>query len=1297
MNRCTWLNVSALLMFVICGQAFSQAAFPWQNPNAIVRPTGDLQWQPQPFELKLGNEVRYIDYQNGDDQNDGKTQQTAWKHHPWDTNAKANAKADQQADTYIFKRGVIYRGKMLVQRQGKPDSPIRLTSDPAWGGADAEAVISGAQRVTDFTKLTDRPATDNVSSKPLSAKLGDWGSISYPMMAKPGQPMQINLTIDKTFAGEKVVLGLNWGKKNGQFAGYNASSNPRSVQANPGHYTLKITPRDKPDLGAFSLTVYRSTSGNWGDRTFVQTVPIELFSDAKANRPATADLIPDPEHVWYTDLSFAPRNIWMVDKDNHITRIPLARTPNWQVENDDDIKSQWWQFDNPGNPHFKKINIGSNDYFLGIDTKHLTAEPELYDGAYVWTEYGWVMGTPYPSRIIKYYPEKNGIAIRGQWGGGAGGYTLPRYSRYYLEDKPQFLDDPDGEFWFEKTGSGGRLYLRLPSHLNPNQVDVEVAEHATLIDAEHADHLSITGLTFRFTNTWWDLAAIPPTSKDVDPACIRVLGQADNITIANNLFEHINTAVRMIPKGDAAAIANIKILDNVIQHTDHGGIRMTDGWNWGESHSSTRLLDVTILRNKLQDIGKRPTLYGQGHAIDIACPQTCQVAGNVLDRLYGSGIFVYGGKQSMSKEDRPLSRILIHHNKVTNSLLNNNDWGGIETWQGGPAYVFDNISGNPGGFKLWGIKNQPNVPASARFGHAYYMDGGFKQYYFNNIAWGKSSDPYSPLGNTAAFQEIHGYLASVFNNTAYNFVIGSRRQGPEAGKNKYMGNIFSNIGHMVFRHARPSKQQADPNQHDVGKIGEDYDHVTNAYVDNLFYKIPDNLGSFTAKGDWYGSLKDMAQAMHAHGTIGNVGTVSQQPVLSQPEKHDFTPTAQARDHGVRMFVPWGLYATSAEWHFYHKGNEPTQIPDEHFHLQPNYVNRTDYHNQPRFDLTLINGTESDYQSGPLEDWTNGTVVFDGNKRYATLTQSKLDAMINPVIEKAINKPSDWVTVDAPDTLVPGKKATIQFKITKSVTGMQLRADLNWLDTSNRFKGMNVYGGKGIPVTDKGTYAISFTPVDKPQLGNFLLTVWLTPTGGWNDRTDLYQFTINKGRPDDAYVARSPQIHQSNFIIEAYFRAENQGQKAILIQKHDGQTGYSLTLNPQGHVDFAMAANTQQAQVTSRNPMADGNWHHVLVECDRAQRILQLFIDGKRDQSSAGLGSVSLANQADLFVGGSPNGMGLKGDMEFLRIAHGTLADAKTTIEELYAWQFDGPFLRDFAGNKPIGKRDAGAIEFKAIQ
>jgi len=38
-----------------------------------------------------------------------------------------------------------------------------------------------------------------------------------------------------------------------------------------------------------------------------------------------------------------------------------------------------------------------------------------------------------------------------------------------------------------------------------------------------------------------------------------------------------------------------------------------------------------------------------------------------------------------------------------------------------------------------------------------------------------------------------------------------------------------------------------------------------------------------------------------------------------------------------------------------------------------------------------------------------------------------------------------------------------------------------------------------------------------------------------------------------------------------------------------------------------------------------------------------------------------------------------------------LADSKTTIQELYAWEFQGPFLDDFAGRQRESGGAAGAL------
>jgi len=73
--------------------------------------------------------------------------------------------------------------------------------------------------------------------------------------------------------------------------------------------------------------------------------------------------------------------------------------------------------------------------------------------------------------------------------------------------------------------------------------------------------------------------------------------------------------------------------------------------------------------------------------------------------------------------------------------------------------------------------------------------------------------------------------------------------------------------------------------------------------------------------------------------------------------------------------------------------------------------------------------------------------------------------------------------------------------------------------------------------------------------------------------------------------------------------------------------------------------------------------------------------------------LSLANEADLYVGGTPEGNCLSAAIDFLRISQGTLADAKTTIDELHAWQFEGPFLSDFTGRRrTFPNSAAGAID-----
>jgi hypothetical protein len=1046
------------LLSVACLAALCDGAEPygWQETYARVVPTGDLAWDPQPFVFETGDAVRYIDYEGGDDANAGTSKEQPWKHHPWDPQATGRAKADRGADTYVFKCGVAYRGGLVCRESGTSERPIRLTSDPFWGGGDA--VLSGSEVVTGWRK---------------------------------GSP----------------------------------------------------------------------------------------------NRD-----IPNPGQVWVADLNYLPRRVWTVDADGTVTRIPIARTPNWQVSDPEEVLSEWWQWENPqwwvaAN---RTTTVNGQAMHLGIDTKHLTQPPEYYRDAIVWSEWAIVMGTPFPSKVAAYDPVKKAVAFEGRWYGA--GNQINAGNRYFLENKPQYLDAP-GEFWFERTGDGGRLHIRLPDDRDPNTVTVEAARRYNLIqdlasanspnrldvlrpeerdrvDTTGVSHIVISGLTFRFSNAWWDYDFAPWMHKEVNNAGVCFRGSCDDVRISNCRFEYVSKGVRIDGIDGRTHSGSILVSDNDIRYTDDAAITIGRGGS---------LADVRVLRNNLFMIGMRPFRQSDAHALTIGFPQTMEVAGNMLKRCYGSGVFVHGGKPSGAGGEVPLARNLIHHNKAEQTLLAANDWGGIETWQGGPFYIYDNISADPNGYWNWAA----NKPFNARLGFAYYLDGGFKNYLFNNIAWGLNNEANSKLCNAAAFYEAVGTIHnSYINNTVYRFATGSN-WSPSGGHHRFLGNVWSDISDIVFMHGRLKEDTGQP-------AGSEYPHGLMVYGHNVFYAIGNLFGVFEMSGKGYSDFRSFQQALAARNTLDpSLGLITDRQPLRDPANRDMRPAdgSAAIDQGVKYFVPWGLASMVGEWNFYHAGGDVTQIPDEHWFMADYYRARETYGAMPQYPLTVVNVTQDNYVQGDLEDWIAGALRLNGTNQYAFVSH---EAMMQPV----------------------------------------------------------EFGGR------RGG-------------------------GGTASGEDL----------------RNLDIHDSSFVLEIYFRTESGAAEGVLIRKMDAQAGYALTVN--GVVALITRSGGTDVSVSGSAMVNDGEWHHVLVEADREAGRVRIYVDGVLDAEGDGPAGPSLSNGADFYVGGTPDGNCLAATIDFARVCLGSLADAKTTIEELYAWEFDGPFLRDFAGALPNGaRRDAGAIEYQ---
>ena len=993
----------------------------------------------------------------------------------------------------------------------------------------------------------------------------------------------------------------------------------------------------------------------------------------------------EADKVWRTELPFAPRSVWMVD-DGKVTRIALARTPNWTVSDPQDTMSEWWEWEQPEWWKDKnKTEVEGKKMHLGIDRKHLTGNANDYVGGIVWSEWGIVMGTPFSSRIESFDTGKRGIGFQGFWYNDSG--KIITGNRYFLEDKPNFLDGP-GEFWFENRGGGGTLYIRLPEDADPNMVQVEAAKRINLVDCDSMRHVRVNGLTFRFSNAYSDPTARGFSHRDVESAAVRLLGSGEDVQIRNCRFEYVTKAMRLKAIGDDDSLDGVVLADNDIRFTDHGAIEIDDSSRWAKKEPPFgELGDVKVLRNRLFMIGLRPYRSSSAHALVVNFAETLEVAGNMLDRCYGSGIFLFIGKGSGQLRDRPLSRALVHHNKVTQPLLQANDWGGIETWQGGPTYVYNNISGDPNG--TWNWSYSPGKPNSGRLGYAYYLDGGYKNYHFNNIAWGNSNDLTSKLcNNTAFYHATPTMLNTFFNNTAYNFADGSG-WSPAGGRQLYLGNLWMSISRLVFHH---SKQKEDKDA-----VYAHYPHHTMAYSRNVFHDVPNTIGIMEGSGTAETDLAGFRKAAEGrHLLASDIGEISADPVVRDAAGHDFRPVAggAASGKGANVFVPWALSRMVGEWNFRRNNANPEIVLDDHWYMSQQVGERGTYRNLPRYDLKGVNVTADDYVDGPLEDWTAGALKLNGRDQYLSL--ASIETAVTEETDAGptkVEKPADWLEVEVPASVVPDEPFKIKVSLSDALQGQKIVAHLHWL----KKEGWGGFMALGQPmvqgVKGEGSYTFTFKPEDKNDLDSYSLLVALTPTGEWKDQTVSANMKLAKSKPVAPVPVGMPNPHDvnGNFLVEAYFKTEPGAVNGALVSDMD-ERGYELFVDGGGAVTFLVQADNE-VHVGTNVGVNDGKWHHVIAEADRTGGALRIYLDGKLAAERKASPQGSCVNDADLLVGKSGRGNFLAGSIEFLRVSLGTLADAKTTIEELYAWQFDGPFLRDFTGMLPKdGKRDAGALE-----
>jgi len=1044
------------------------------------------------------------------------------------------------------------------------------------------------------------------------------------------------------------------------------------------------------DSGTEARPIRLTSSAEWGEGPAILAGSIRLPDTwkpvAESGLPIPSHL-PEQEKVWVLDLGATawwkdgqpgrdignaasigqpdpqPQKVeapfiglFSIDEDFSSNWLHLARSPNWQPAGKEFAHDYWATWD--GNIETVTSMEGEQIKTMGGYDEALKGEaPDFFVGGIVWSTYPSLMGGATPGKPIsetitnkagktfhQYDPEKGGFSMQipqGRFNPG---------TRYKIENVPGYLDTA-GEFYLDQDND--LLFYRPEEGVDPNTVDFELAvDHQTMV-IEDQQHIEVSGLEFRYT----------------DGMVIDLRGDLKGITFKNNTFRDLmeHPFYNWIMSDEKSwgrwrdannwkleTMSGIVISDNAFYRIWDSCIDFSDGGSWQhnrtgravDSYPWGTLENVEILRNRFEDVGIRTQdwRYTALPVINIQRAVTGTIAGNIIKRSFGSAIMVHGGTTNgITGSEWPLTRILLYHNSTEDTALAVNDYGGFSLWQGGVIYSYGNNIGNSTGYMpggLWG-STEPRT-----LSYPYYIDGGYKVVAFNNIIWDRSIQSDDPFrSETAGYFSVFGFLNHFTNNTLYRH---ARATGGSSGnRTDLISNVFADISDEFIQNNRVENPSLVGGG-DTGASG--IQGISSlAYGRNFFHgtakagELVSDTDAFDVPIDITGpTIEAMAKQMQAFPVRwGQLGwKVEEQPVVGELAPDALTAEG---DKGADFRLTKDSPAIDAGAQYFYPWALARTVGEWHF---------TENHADP---AAVI-----DYGFFMSEAHFNRFMYNQVPTHTLAVNEASLKDYVPSPSE-------DWV------------HGAMQFDGNRYavVRDKAMRADFEL--------GLAGY------VTNRGQQ--SYENFDKAVNRD----IWEVPKPK----------TKNRGQPafTEGQVAIYPGERREtlisdtgNLLLEAKFKTAPGHGGGVIASKHDGTTGYHLGIGQDGQAQFTISANGNDHVVSSIERVNDGEWYHLLAEIDRETGRMTLYLNGKKsNETTAEFPSdTSIDNPADFFVGKSSfqEESAFVGALDFLRLCHTTLEESKTTIEELYAWQYvDGPFLFDMRGQPSTGdRRDAGALE-----
>jgi hypothetical protein len=681
---------------------------------------------------------------------------------------------------------------------------------------------------------------------------------------------------------------------------------------------------------------------------------------------------------------------------------------------------------------------------------------------------------------------------------------------------------------------------------------------------------------------------------------------------------------------------HIRVADCDFRNVWETGVKIADGSGGSLMQPFGRLGRVDVLRNRFYNTGFRHAGNVQSNVptVSVLYPRTAEIAGNIVRHSFGSGIVVFGGKQGAlgSLAIRTVNVPFIRI--LVHHNLTEDTARGVNDYGGLALWQGGPIYayGNNIGSSVGHMPGGFWGIPMANLSYPLYLDGAYKVYCFNNIIWGATTDEDDPYRSM---------------NSAYFMVFGFLNQF---------------IGNTVYRHGKGIGGSSG-NRCDV--LGNVFSEIRDVFLANNRTGDPSLVGGGDDATSGLRGVPSLAFSRNVFHGQAEAGAILKQRYDDQDR-----PTL----------------------------NIPLQIAAE--------------------SISAMSRQMQDFpiRCGELGVETEGRPII-GCPAPKIHSSADVDFRLPP----------DSVAVDrGASYFVPWSLyGTVgEWHFTENHADPQRVIDYHWYMSEAHFYRM-MY--EQVPTFD--------LQVNRASLEDFVPS----PSEDWTDGALLFDgrrfarypdaplredFRIPLSRfrgkhkrriPDEppfevvegegqregylrypAELRKTLAIGTQNMLVEASLRTDPGHTRGTVLSKHDGSSGYRLSVNGSGEAEFRVSSGGKHASIATAEPFNDGNWHHVLAEIDRRTGRMAIYLDGRQSaRAQTGLSpDASLDNGADFLVGKASGDSGhFKGAIDFLRVCRGTLADAETDIGELYEWQTNGPFRYDFAGNPPMGAgRDAGALE-----